>query len=76
MPNLWGASPIGCGEGDHSYVAQTIGRGRPNRRCRNHDGVLDVWAKMTKGAGGGGEARRQAGRSMGAHAGVAGREHG
>ena len=27
MPNLRGASPVGRGEGGHSYVARAVGRG-------------------------------------------------
>ena len=32
MPNLRGASPVGCGIGDRAYAARAISRGKLNRR--------------------------------------------
>ena len=74
MPNLWGATPVGREEGDRSYMARTIGKGRPNQRCYNRGGVLGAQAKVTEGAGRAGEVRGQAGRSIGARTSATRRE--
>ena len=36
VPNLQGASPVGCDDGNRPYAARTDGRGRPGRRRRGH----------------------------------------
>ena len=37
MPKLWGASPVGRGNGGRSYVAQTVDRSGPSRRSRGSE---------------------------------------
>ena len=59
---MQGACPVGRDGEDCPYVARTVSRGRPSRRCRNHDRVLYAVVMIIAQAGpqadNGGEAQR------------------
>ena len=40
VPNLWGASPVGCDEGGRSYTTQMVSKGRPKWQRR---GRAESW---------------------------------
>ena len=51
VPNLQGASPVGCDREGRSYAPWTVRRGRLNRRCCGHGSVLDTDVMMAHARG-------------------------